>query len=62
MDGDVEKEYGRMTTLSASITHLHPSRLWIIRLAAKLVGCKIKAWKAKPRKKNEMEIVGGKVA
>ena len=39
-----------MTTLSASISNLLPSRLFLIRWACFLAGCTLKAWKAKPRK------------
>ena len=39
--------------LNAAITDLHPAKLWIIRLAAKLAGCKVKAWKARVRKEKE---------
>ena len=50
MAGDIAPVNGEDVMLNASITELHPSKLWIIRLAAKLAGCKIKVWKARTRK------------
>ena len=43
------------TMLNAEITGLHPSKLWIIRWACKLAGCKVKAWTARSRKQKKLE-------
>lgn len=37
-------------TLSASITHLSPSRLFLICWICRIAGCQLRVWRAKPRR------------
>jgi hypothetical protein len=42
-----------MTTLTAHIRNILPSRLWLLKLAAKLAGATIKVWRSRPRREKE---------
>lgn len=47
--------------LNAEIAGLRPSMLWIIRLACRIAGCKVKVWKARRKRPGEIEVAEGKV-